>query len=58
MKKMIIFTMALASTAVLTAKARGANCHGEDGKGQTKIGLSMGAEDFTDAKVRAEMRED
>jgi cytochrome c6 len=28
-------------------------CHGEDGKGQTKIGHILGIKDLTDAKVQA-----
>ena len=28
-------------------------CHGEDGKGNTKMGIKMGAKDYTDAKVQA-----
>lgn len=27
-----------------------AKCHGEDGKGQTKVGKKMGVKDYTDAK--------
>ena len=33
-------------------------CHGEDGKGQTKMGKKLGAKDYTDAKVQAEMKDD
>ena len=29
-----------------------AKCHGEDGKGQTKMGQRLGARDYTDAKVQ------
>jgi mono/diheme cytochrome c family protein len=29
-----------------------AKCHGQDGKGQTKMGLKSGAKDYTDAKVQ------
>ena len=32
--------------------AQCAKCHGEDGKGQTKMGQKMGAKDYTDAKVQ------
>jgi len=28
-----------------------ANCHGDDGKGQTKMGKKLGAKDYTDPKV-------
>ena len=30
-----------------------AKCHGVDGKGNTKMGIKMGAKDYTDAKVQA-----
>ena len=33
-------------------------CHGADGKGQTKMGKKLGAKDYTDPKVQAEMKED
>ena len=33
-------------------------CHGADGKGDTKMGVKLGAKDFTDAKVQAEMKDD
>ncbi|HEU6448149.1 MAG TPA: cytochrome c [Verrucomicrobiae bacterium] len=29
-----------------------AKCHGDDGKGQTKMGQKLGARDYTDAKVQ------
>ena len=29
-----------------------AKCHGQDGKGQTKMGQKLGAKDYTDAKVQ------
>ncbi len=34
-----------------------AKCHGSDGKGQTKAGKKVGAKDYTDAKVQAEMKD-
>ena len=33
-------------------------CHGEDGKGQTKMGAKAGVKDYTDAKVQAEMKDE
>ena len=30
-----------------------AKCHGEDGKGATKMGTKLGARDYTDATVQA-----
>jgi mono/diheme cytochrome c family protein len=32
-----------------------AKCHGADGKGDTKMGKKLGAKDYTDAKVQAEL---
>ena len=35
-----------------------AKCHGDDGKGQTKMGQKLGIKDFTDAKVQADIKDD
>ena len=35
-----------------------AKCHGADGKGQTKMGQRLGAKDYTDPKVQAEVKDD
>jgi mono/diheme cytochrome c family protein len=35
-----------------------AKCHGEDGKGQTKMGLKLEARDYTDAKVQDSVKDD
>lgn len=35
-----------------------AKCHGADGKGNTKMGQKLGAKDYTDAKVQAELKDD
>ena len=35
-----------------------AKCHGKEGKGDTKMGQKLGAKDYTDAKVQAEMKDD
>ena len=32
-----------------------AKCHGEDGKGQTKMGQKLGLKDLSDAKVQADL---
>jgi len=35
-----------------------AKCHGDDGKGQTKMGQKLGCRDYTDAKVQADLKDD
>lgn len=66
MKKLMISTLALlagALTALQAADAKEnwdkqcAKCHGADGKGDTKMGKKLGAKDYTDAEVQAQMKE-
>src|SRR5262245_44515454 len=35
-----------------------AKCHGEEGKGQTRMGRQSGAKDYTDAKVQEALKDD
>jgi cytochrome c553 len=35
-----------------------AKCHGDDGKGQTKMGQRLGCRDYTDVKVQASIKDD
>lgn len=67
MKKLIpIVVAALALTALSARAADGkatyeqdcAKCHGADGKGETKMGKKLGAKDYTDAKVQAELKDE
>ena len=53
-------TAALAAQADSKAIYEGkcAKCHGADGKGQTKMGQKLGAKDYTDAKVQAELNDE
>lgn len=67
MKK--LFALGLAALIVPALSARAADvkesyekgcvkCHGTDGKGDTKMGKKLGAKDYTDAKVQAELKDE
>ena len=67
MKKIIVFSLGLIIAGAISARAADAKdiwakdcakCHGEDGKGKTKMGEKLGVKDYTDAKVQAEMKDD
>ena len=67
MKKLLTLSIAVLAVTALSARAEDAKaafekdcakCHGTDGKGQTKMGQKLGAKDYTDAKVQAEMKDD
>ncbi len=67
MKKLALLFVAAALATAFTAKAADvkenwknncAKCHGEDGKGDTKMGKKAGVKDFTDAKVQADIKDD
>ncbi len=67
MKKMLLFVTLFGLTAALSAKAADAKenwenlcqkCHGAEGKGDTKMGQKLGAKDFSDAKVQADLKDD
>ena len=67
MKKILMLAAMFGFAVVLNASAADAKanwdtlcakCHGEDGKGQTKMGQKLGVKDFTDAKVQAEFTDD
>ncbi|MEI6392265.1 MAG: cytochrome c [Verrucomicrobiota bacterium] len=68
MKKIIPLTIALLAIPALSLCAADgkalyvdkgcAKCHGEDGKGETKMGKKSGAKDYTNAKVQEELKDD
>ena len=67
MKKTIALTIATLVAALATAVAGDAKenyakscakCHGEDGKGQTKMGQKLSIKDLTDAKVQEGFTDD
>jgi mono/diheme cytochrome c family protein len=67
MKKVILLVTLFGLSAALSTKAAEAKenwdnlcakCHGAEGKGDTKMGQKLGAKDFTDAKVQADMKDD
>jgi cytochrome c553 len=67
MKKLLLLGVAAIALMALTTRAEDAKaiyerdcakCHGTDGKGDTKMGKKLGAKDYTDAKVQAELKDD
>ena len=67
MKKLILLAAMFGLATALTVKGAEAKenwdnlcakCHGAEGKGDTKMGAKLGAKDFTDAKVQADIKDD
>jgi cytochrome c553 len=67
MKKLLVMAMILGLAAAWSGYAADvkanwtthcAKCHGEDGKGDTKMGKKAGCKDYTDAKVQDELKDD
>jgi cytochrome c553 len=67
MKKLVIIACSLLIAGVVSVRAADAKetwdkncakCHGEDGKGKTKMGEKLGVKDYTDTKVQADLKEE
>jgi cytochrome c553 len=67
MKKLIVCSLALLIAGAVSLRAADAKenwdknckkCHGDDGKGKTKMGEKMGVKDYTDAKVQEGMKDE
>ena len=67
MKKSIIVAAVISVLAAWAVQAEDAKalydkqcakCHGEDGKGETKMGKKLGAKDYTDPKVQDALKDD
>ncbi len=67
MKKIITLAATLSFAAALAVNAAEVKdnwaktcvkCHGEDGKGQTKMGQKVGVKDMTDAKVQEAFKDE
>jgi mono/diheme cytochrome c family protein len=66
MKKIIILAAIFGAASVLCVRAdsaadnwtnKCAKCHGDDGKGQTKMGQRLKVRDYTDATVQASFKD-
>jgi len=67
MKKILLLAAVFGLAAAINASAAEAKdnfanlcakCHGDDGKGATKMGEKLGIKDFTDAKVQADIKDE
>jgi mono/diheme cytochrome c family protein len=67
MKRIIMFATVVAVMAACRTPAADAKdtydqhcakCHGADGKGDTKMGKRLGARDYTDPKIQADLKDD
>jgi cytochrome c553 len=67
MKKTLLLILAFSVPGLISAWAADAKenwaktcvkCHGEDGKGQTKMGIKAGAKDLTEAKFQADLKDE
>ena len=66
MNKISVIVVTALAAGVVTASAAEvketwaktcAKCHGEDGKGKTKMGEKLGIKDYTDSKIQADLKD-
>jgi cytochrome c6 len=67
MKKTLLISLIICGLGLVSASAGDAKenwgklcvkCHGDDGKGQTKMGQKLEIKDLTDAKLQGELKDD
>ena len=67
MKKAMLIAVAACAAMIVSASAADVKenweksckkCHGEDGKGKTKMGEKLEIKDFTDAKFQTSLKDD
>lgn len=67
MKKLIVLSLAFLVAGAVSLRAADAKelweknctkCHGEDGKGKTKMGEKYGVKDYTDPKVQEKLKDE
>ena len=67
MKKTLLIVTIISGLGLLSASAGDVKenwgklcvkCHGDDGKGQTKMGQKLEIKDLTDAKLQGELKDD
>lgn len=55
---LLVASLAQAATGKEIYDKSCAKCHGKEGKGDTTMGKKLGAKDYSDAKVQAELKDE